>query len=266
MIRLDISELMRAAGIRRKAVTLRPIEPTGAQENEIYSIYLNSIRIWQRCAAQIAASWTQPTITVDADGRELQWLVDQANAQADATIIYQTDKLGKWVTKVGSWHGQKTIFGVKSATGTDIAPFIRLSDADAILREAVRRNTALISNVNADTKNRIEQVIYDGFARRLNKKQLTDELAKAMGITKRRARIIAGDQTHKLNIALTQYRNQQLGITSYKWMTRRDDRVRPAHRARQGKLFRWDKPPFDGHPGYAVGCRCIAQAVIDAEE
>lgn len=252
--------------LRRPAV-LRPIVPTKAQEDELYRIYGDSIAIWQKLSSDLAAIWTKPELVTDApDGQSVQWLVDQAQREADNTIIYQTEKLGRWVTKVGDWHGRKTIEGIKSATGVDIAPFIRLGDVREELQRSIRQNVALISSINADTKNRIQQIIFDGFAQRKTKKQITDELAKAMGITKRRARVIAGDQTHKLNIQLSAYRARQLGIKRYVWHTRLDDRVRPAHKAREGKVFRWDKPPPDGHPGYPIMCRCAAQSIIEDDD
>jgi SPP1 gp7 family putative phage head morphogenesis protein len=45
-----------------------------------------------------------------------------------------------------------------------------------------------------------------------------------------------------------------------------DDRVRPLHADRQGLIFRWDKPPSDGHPGMAIRCRCVADPVIDLDD
>jgi hypothetical protein len=33
-----------------------------------------------------------------------------------------------------------------------------------------------------------------------------------------------------------------------------DDRVRPDHEERQGRVFSWDDPPWDGNPGEAINC------------
>lgn len=252
----------------RRPVTLRPIVPTKAQEDELLSIYNDSIRIWQDAVNRIAREWVQPAeITTDAiDGQQLTWLMDQVERDLDRTLIYQTDKLGRWVTKVGNWNGRKTISGIKSATGRDIEPFIRLSDVRDLLDRSIRQNVSLISNVNADTRNRIEQIIFDGFARRRTKRQITDALAKATGITKRRARIIASDQLHKLNIQMSAYRARQLGIERYKWVRTISKHERPAHLSRVGKIFRWDKPPDDGPPGYAIGCKCGFQSILGDDD
>jgi SPP1 gp7 family putative phage head morphogenesis protein len=250
--------------LRRRTI-LRPIVPTQNQEAELYSIYLDSVRIWANACAQISGSWSVLT-TDDISESQIQWLINQAQQQSDHTIVYQTARLGRWVTKVGTWHGAKTISGIKSATGTDITPFINLGDVRDLLDRSIAQNVSLISSVNADTKRRIEQIIFDGFATRKTKKEITDQLAAAMGVTKRRARLIAGDQLQKINVALNGYRNVQLGIDSYIWKHTPQEHPRKYHVARNGKTFRWDDPPSDGPPGYAPNCRCYSQGIIDGEE
>lgn len=182
------------------------------------------------------------------------------------TYIYQTEKLGRWVTRQGSWHGAKTITAINSATGVKIEPFIRLSDVQGLLDESVRVNVALINTINTDMKARLEEIIREGFTNQRNQKWLTDQIAAALDITKKRARRIARDQIHKLNAQLTEFRNRQLGVERYIWRTRLDERVRKLHADREGHTFRWDSPPSDGHPGYPILCRCSALAILDPDE
>ena len=104
------------------------------------------------------------------------------------------------------------------------------------------------------------------------------------GISYRRARIIARDQTAKLNSALTQGRMADAGIETYIWSTSEDERVRgnptglypkalPSHYVMNGKVCRWDDPTVwleNGewvkragdapylHPGMDIMCRCVA--------
>lgn len=265
-MQVNLASLVRAQGVRRKRIVLRPVQPTLGDERELLGIYGDTVRIWVEAIPGIIAAYNTSPLTNDADGAQLQWLIDQVERKADDTILYQTEKLGRWVSKVGTRNMGKTISGVKSATGVDIAPYIRLRDVQPYLEQSIRQNVALISNVNADTKRRVEEAVYEALANRRNKKWLTDRIAKEMGITKRRARIIAGDQTHKLNSALNRYRNEQLGIEAYIWRTRLDNAVRHAHRVREGKRFFWSEPPSDGHPGHPINCRCSAAAVLDLEE
>ncbi len=54
--------------------------------------------------------------------------------------------------------------------------------------------------------------------------------------------------------------------THYIWRTQRDNKVRPSHRANEGKIFSWDSPPPTGHPGEAPNCRCYAEPHIQGGE
>lgn len=95
-----------------------------------------------------------------------------------------------------------------------------------------------------------------------------------------RAKLIAVDQTNKMHSMVTQARQQSMGIEEYIWRTARDSRVvgtpgglypKPSklhgdHFAREGKKFRWDEPPSDGHPGWPIRCRCAAEPVVDYDK
>lgn len=76
-----------------------------------------------------------------------------------------------------------------------------------------------------------------------------------------RASLIARDQIGKLHSRLTQYRQESIGIKSYRWRGVMDLRERPHHRRREGDIIQWSKPPYDGHAGQPIGCRCWAQPV-----
>jgi SPP1 gp7 family putative phage head morphogenesis protein len=99
-------------------------------------------------------------------------------------------------------------------------------------------------------------------------------LVEEFGFARSRAKLIARDQTSKFNGSLNRIRQQQAGITEYRWSTSHDERVRgnpdgkypnarPSHWAREDKVFAWDKPPSDGHPGEPINCRCVALAVLN---
>lgn len=74
----------------------------------------------------------------------------------------------------------------------------------------------------------------------------------------KRLQFIARDQVSSYYSSLNMSRQIEAGIEEYYWGTMRDSRVRPDHRIREMKTYKWNDPPFDGHPGEAPGCRCIA--------
>jgi uncharacterized protein with gpF-like domain len=97
--------------------------------------------------------------------------------------------------------------------------------------------------------------------------------------TRKQARFLIRDQWHKVNATVQETQHRSIGGTQYIWRTVRDERVvgKPGgfypkggpqhgdHYHRDGKVFSWDKPPADGHPGTPIGCRCFAQVMLDVD-
>jgi len=126
------------------------------------------------------------------------------------------------------------------------------------------QNATLIKSLPDQELERVSGIIERGLQEGKRFTEVSKELQKSFGISRRRATLIARDQTKKLNSSLTMLRQKELGVEEYIWQTSGDERVRPTHRANDGKKFRWDTPPkTTGHPGNDVNCRCIARPVLD---
>lgn len=134
-------------------------------------------------------------------------------------------------------------------------------------RQWIDENLALIKSIREDTLRRIQSELREAVSSTLERgvqtKLLANRIRDLSGVTEKRARLIARDQVGKLNGRLTEYRQRGAGIKEYRWSTSNDSRVREAHAEREGQIFKWDKPPFDGHPGQPINCRCVALPVID---
>jgi SPP1 gp7 family putative phage head morphogenesis protein len=125
-------------------------------------------------------------------------------------------------------------------------------------------NSQLIKSLPTQELERVSGIIERGLQQGESYSTVAKEIQKSFGITDRRSKLIARDQTQKLNNSLTKLRQQEIGVEEYIWETSGDERVRPSHKANNGKKFRWDKPPAKtGHPGHDVNCRCIARPVLD---
>ena len=154
-----------------------------------------------------------------------------------------------------------------------------------VLDEWSREQVTLITKATQDMLDTVARRIRDGVKVGKSAKEVSALInADLPGISYRRARIIARDQTAKLNSSLTQGRMTDAGLETYVWDTAQDERVRgdpsglypkalPSHFVMQGKICRWDDPtvwlengewvkragdaPYF-HPGMAIMCRCVA--------
>ncbi len=98
-------------------------------------------------------------------------------------------------------------------------------------------------------------------------KVASQEKLEALKLAENRAKLIAADQTHKVGAEALAYYGQSVGSSGYFWITRKDERVRPGHRALHGTRQSWSNPPVTSeregrnHPGAAIMCRCQAAPI-----
>lgn len=160
---------------------------------------------------------------------------------------------------------------VKSTLGIDIREDYYMGDFYAEhLEKWIRENVGLIKTIPEETLDRMQKIVYDGFTHGKTTKQMVKEIQQAYGVSRRRAELIARDQTAKLNGRIQQAQQMDAGITEYIWYSCMDGRVRNRHRELHGKRFRWDDPPVVDertgrrcHPGQDYQCRCIARPVFN---
>ena len=130
-------------------------------------------------------------------------------------------------------------------------------------------------------ENMVQQWIHEwGYETRQPKVNIYRRLEKLIGLTRSKAKMIAVDQMGTLNAQMTRYEHESAGVGKYKWITKRDSRVRDCHRALHGTVHKWSEPPpmwymtksrgmvYTGrycHPGEDFGCRCVASPVFDID-
>lgn len=152
---------------------------------------------------------------------------------------------------------------VENAIGINIQSIVQNEGLEDILVATTRENVNLISSISDQYLSKIETLVFTNTTQGSTAGSMIKQIQKVGSTTAKRAKLIARDQSSKLNSAINQQRQQNLGVEEYVWRTSQDDRVRPNHASKNGKTFRWDDPPKDtGHPGQDIQCRCVAQPII----
>jgi SPP1 gp7 family putative phage head morphogenesis protein len=162
-----------------------------------------------------------------------------------------------------AFNRRKFISTINQAIGISINDIVNKEIALTTLEESVKANVELIKSIPPQYLEKVQAAVTQGLSRSDDFFSIRQSILEIGESTRTRAKLIARDQVTKLNAALTENRQQSLGITEYIWRTSNDDRVRPAHAANDGKTFAWDSPPSTGHPGTEVLCRCIAEPNLD---
>lgn len=139
-----------------------------------------------------------------------------------------------------------------------------------ILEKWVSDNVELIKTVPHKSLEHMKEIVYSGYMNGQSTTNIVKEIQRRYGMDKRHARLIARDQTAKLNAAITKKQQKDAGVNRYEWSDSNDNRVRSSHHRLNGHIFSWDEPPETDkgrrcHPGEDYQCRCCALPVFDID-
>lgn len=233
--------------------------------------------------AEMALDITEAHELYASSPLEFSNALSKLKAKWTAVFAERGERLSKqWVEAVSV--AQKASFqaSVEKALGVDRALLLDSEGTRIASELSSKAASELITKIPSSLFEDVQQAVlknYNGIGFS-HEGSLTDEIQRLLGVSRGRARLIARDQTSKINIAITQARNEEVGIEEYIWRTVKDERVvgtpggkypkgndmHNNHYKREGKRFKWNDPPPDGHPGFAINCRCVAEPVIDIEK
>lgn len=142
-----------------------------------------------------------------------------------------------------------------------------------VMRDAMNativENVSLIKSIPQQYLTDVQGTVMRGFTQGRDLQAISDELQQRYGVTKRRAALIARDQSNKLTATVTQARRVELGLFEAIWIHSGAGREpRPSH-VKAGK----DKRKFDVRegclidgkyilPGTEINCRCSSRTVL----
>jgi len=243
---------------RRDRIKFNRIVLTKRQKAELRAIYLRTVYYWQEVYADQILQELPTTDSIEGAENEF----DRAEKGAGVLIRVLVADLENWFTKTIGWHTEKWQEDVKNKTGTDIKGFTKDLTKDEKVKALIKANTSLIKDISSTARKSVEYAVYEVFTGRSTRTEATKQINKALRSTVKRATNIANDQANKLNARLNRERNEEAEIDWYEWVHSGKTNFRKDHKARHGKLFRWDDPPSGGHPGEEINCGCTSKAVL----
>jgi SPP1 gp7 family putative phage head morphogenesis protein len=276
--RYDLAAMARLAGTRRRRAELRPVPVNKAAERAYERVLRAMLR-------EIAAMVRRDVVTAYA--REM---AAKEGALSDLEVkgigerfasIFGTIRLfigrlegiadqmaGRIFGAEAERHTERFAASVRSAIGINMAHVISTNDLADALSLAAARNAGLIRDLAEAQVNRVSRATMDALARGKTVKQFTADLTREFSFGDKRAALIARNEIGSLNAEMTKLRQEQAGITKYRWSSSQDERTRPLHASLDGTVHEWAKPgPAEdgGHPGSPINCRCVGIGLVEIE-
>lgn len=154
--------------------------------------------------------------------------------------------------------------------GLSLKTDIFTPDVQEILSASITENVGLIKSISAQYLQGVHGAVMRSITTGNGLQDLVPYLKSHEGVTLRRARIIAEDQTRKAFNNLNKARMLSIGVKEFEWLHSGGSlHPRPLHIAYNGKIFDLLNPPVidpktgvRGIPGQLINCKCRMRPVI----
>jgi SPP1 gp7 family putative phage head morphogenesis protein len=119
----------------------------------------------------------------------------------------------------------------------------------------------LIKNLRDDYVDSLNTILFSSYQKGIPIQQLADDIENQFGISQRKAKLIARNETKNTNTQLNNKQAKSLGFETGTWLTSEDERVRSIHAKHSNKEYEIGVGLDDGkggeeEPGDAINCRC----------
>lgn len=202
-------------------------------------------------------------------------ILDWMGHVIDGLVSRWQDRLDKLSTQVAQelvsnarTNYDKRLLGILRKRGftVNFRPTKYMEDQAQI---ALGENVALIKSIGNEYLDKVRSAVWRSVKNGYDVESLIKQFKEIDGVTDRRAKNIAKDQTAKLNQAFEDARAKELGITKAKWLHSSAVKVpRISHVKAHGTIYDIEKGCLiDGEyikPGVSkIGCMCRKYLIID---
>lgn len=219
---------------------------------------------------QLAPEYTQDAVaTTDA------WSDLITNAMNFLFAKWGSERVSAGAQRIASEFVQASVKkserDMKKSVGIDV--FSGSKTMQDYLHASAQQNAKLIKSIPAKYLEEVQTLVMANMRAGMRPGYIEKALTEQYGITQRRAKFIAVDQTGKINGELAEKQQRAAGFEFFEWVDADDGRVRDRHWeiantvTAYGKgIYRWDNLPLSSNgvpikPGSDYRCRCIARPV-----
>lgn len=247
------------------------------------------IKLFSGGTAQEYEAMQQKAAAMDAEGISMRAKKLMTKLQAKFSQLFENKAYllsKKMFEETKNYSESSLSSSLKTLTGgltlkTGVVP----KGLEQVSQSIIAENVELISSIPSRYYTDVTGSVMRSITKAGSLSELTDDIQKAGGVSRRRAKNIAIDQTNKAYNFVNRYRMQSLGVKQFKWVHSGGGREpRKSHQAMSGEIFSFDdlpvinqeqvdrgyEAPERGIPGQAINCRCTMIPVVvfddDAEE
>ena len=166
----------------------------------------------------VKAAWQEPNIAQDElPYRSLQKALKKLVDRWDRNFSRTAGKLAEYFAKGASRRTDAALKKILKDAGLSVELKLTAAQRD-VMGATIAENVALIKSIPAHSLTQVEGIVQRSVTAGRDLGEVSAELRKQFGMTRRRAALIARDQNNKATAAFTRVRQQEAGIEYAQWV------------------------------------------------
>ncbi len=203
---------------------------------------------------------------IDWIGHVIDSLIDRWQNKLDT----MPKEIAKELVGKSKTHYDKRLFNQLKKRGFTVSPKYT-PDVEEQMKIALEENVALIKSIGNEYLDKVRSAVWRSVKNGYDVESLIKQLKEIDGVTDRRAKNIAKDQTAKLNQAFENARAQELGIKEAIWLhSSASKSPRHDHVKAHGTRFEIEKGCYISgqyiQPAFLPFCKCRKYLIIDVPD
>lgn len=205
----------------------------------------------------------QAKMTTNRLTKKFEQLFKMKSQGLAETMVKQTEK----ASSANLHSSLKELSG-----GLSLGTRVFTGEMNTVMTAAIAENVGLIKSIAQEYLKNVQGAVMRSITIGNGLQDLVPFFEKQEGITIRRARNIALDQTRKTYNTISAEKMKKIGVTEYEWIhSGGGQHPREDHIAMNGKIFSLtdpdkmaiiDKDGTRGKPSDAINCRCVMRPII----
>lgn len=278
-MQVDIKEIAKK-NTRKKQIEIKPLKNVDSFEKEMENFLLfMSETISKRFKSQVLDQLNKKTVDKFTDAQVGNYAVvyNKLNKKFEASIKNQFSKsrIKKYINSLYNKldkSNAKSFYGnINKEIGVDIKSIIKTDGLNSFINAKQLETNLQIGKTLTEQMENLTTNMLRLMSAGQNLATLYEEVENVTGKNKNKSKLVARNELTTFNTQLSKKRAANLDIKMRKWNTVGDERTRPCHNTRDGKLYPVDGKLYsscDGkslEAGESVNCRCYDTFVIDLE-
>lgn len=259
--------------MKKQYKLLPPIKPSAKIDREYrYALFAlidqmqKSVEWYCKAAFKPVEKESEKLGLMDADPvNHLQKIINEVKKRYIKRFNELAGKLPKSVIEKIAKEVKRKI---KSHLIDEMTVDLKFSKAEKMLLNALtKENVTLIKSIPTEYFKRVEYDIMSTVTEGKDMQDLSNKLSKGYGITRRRAIMIAYDQTNKITEKFDRAEKLELGLYQAEWKHSHASQVpRQSHLKADGKIYDIREGCYiDGeyiHPAEKINCNCFSRTIL----